>query len=57
MNVKKKPPLGLMPRRFWLEKRLDDVLEATRRYYAENKSIPSEWVEEINELLHQTEEY
>ncbi|GED35004.1 hypothetical protein P9G84_31905 [Brevibacillus centrosporus] len=45
-----KPPLGLMPRKIWEEKRLDEVVSAIARYLNVNRTIPREWVEEYNEL-------
>lgn len=45
-----KPPIGLMPRQIWEEKRLDEVASAIARYRNVNRSVPREWVEEYNEL-------
>lgn len=49
-NVYKKPPLGIMPRNIWEEQRVDDILEAMKRYSLEEVPIPNEWVEELKEL-------
>jgi hypothetical protein len=46
-----KPPLGIMPRKFWEEKRAWDIMEAINRYLQANTPIPSEWIEEYNELI------
>lgn len=50
-----KPPLGLTPKKVNKElnrkSRLKDVYEAINRYLQAEKSIPSEWVDEYNELL------
>jgi hypothetical protein len=47
----KKPPLGLMPKRIHDESRLDEISEAIKRYIAEKKEIPIEWIEEYRSLL------
>ncbi|NRS20617.1 hypothetical protein HP398_29800 [Brevibacillus sp. HB1.4B] len=46
----KKPPIGIMPRKFWDEQRIQDLAAAMGRYIAANRPVPSEWVEEYNEL-------
>lgn len=45
------PQLGIMPRKFWIENRADDILEAMERYRREKYIIPVEWVEELAEHL------
>ena len=45
------PPLGVMPRFIWDEKRLEDLKGAIGRYLAANKPIHIKWVEEYNELV------
>lgn len=50
-----KPPLGVMPRFIWLEKRRDEVAEAITRFQDEgwalsNASLVSEWFDEIRWL-------
>lgn len=46
-----KPPLGLKPRKFWLEERRNEIVLAMSRYITEGKPIPFEWVEELSNLL------
>lgn len=46
-----KPPLGIMPRKLWEEKRLDDLRQAITLFAEHNRPVPVEWVEEYNELL------
>lgn len=46
-----KPPLGLKPRRIHQSQRLQEILEAIQRYEKTEKEIPSEWIEEYNEIL------
>ncbi len=46
----KKPPLGLMPRKLWDEKRADEIRAAIERYNEAGAVIPAEWVEEYNEI-------
>lgn len=47
----KKPPLGVMPRELWNEKRRTEIEEAVGRYIESGKPIPAEWIEEYNELV------
>jgi hypothetical protein len=51
MNVQPKPPLGIMPRYLWIEKRIQDLAEAIGRYIESPFPIPTEWVDERNQLL------
>lgn len=41
--VKQKPPLGVMPRKIWLENRLEELRAAISRYEAENRKVAVEW--------------
>ena len=45
-----KPPLGIMSRYRWEEKRMYDLAEVIKRYMAHGKVIPQEWVNEYNEI-------
>lgn len=45
-----KPPIGLMPLRFWQEGRQQDIKEAIVRYTLSGLTIPQEWVEELRTL-------
>ena len=52
MSEYKKPPLGVMPRDIFLEKRCIDIVKAISAYYQFDGRLPEiEWVEELNELL------
>ena len=50
-----KPPLGLMPKRFYDERikaeRFNEVCGAIARYYDAGLKINIEWIEEYNELV------
>jgi len=46
-----KPPLGLKPRYIAVEHRLAEINEAVVRYIDANYKIPSEWLEEREELI------
>jgi hypothetical protein len=46
-----KPPLGLIPKNFHNEKRLNEVREAIIRYCNAELKIPLEWIQEYNELI------
>ena len=45
------PPLGIEPRYIWKGKRRDALAGAVYRYLADHLKIPTEWVEEYNELV------
>lgn len=45
------PPLGIVPRKCWVENRADDILEAMERYRRSKYIIPVEWVEELVDHL------
>lgn len=46
-----KPPLGIVPRKIWEDKRLEEIKSAILRYIDSRHAIPLEWVEEYNELI------
>ena len=46
----KKPPLGVMPRERWNEKRKDDLFTAMCNYHVAGKEVPVEWMKEYIEL-------
>lgn len=52
----KKPPLGLIPKRFHDEKRLKEIIEAIKRCIDNELPFPIdiEWVEEYNKLCQKT---
>jgi len=45
-----KPPIGLMPRWLWIEKRIEDIDSAIERYKDCFKKIPQEWIDERYDL-------
>lgn len=45
----KKPPLGVMSRRLWDEKRKIEIGEAITRHIEAGAQLPAEWVIEWNE--------
>ena len=47
----KKPPLGIMPRELWEERRIREILAAMKRYEKENVPIPQEWARELRDLI------
>jgi len=48
-----KPPLGLIPKYIWMEKRYIEVCQAIARYYNAGAKIPIEWIKEHNEIVEQ----
>lgn len=45
-----KPTLGLMPRSVWDTMRAKEIFEAMERYATEGKTVPVEWVQELQEI-------
>lgn len=54
--AKPKPPLGVMPRDIWDRKRKEELAEAMARYLEAGMKIPTEWIEEYNEISDRWEE-
>lgn len=50
LAAKPKPPLGVMPRDIWDRKRQEELAEAMERYLEAGMKIPTEWLEEYNEI-------
>lgn len=48
---KAKPSSGIMSYRYWIENRVDDILEAMEQYRRGKYIIPVEWVEELAQHL------
>lgn len=44
-----KPPLGVIPRRLFEEKRMKELLEASLRRVTDARPIPNEWIDELVE--------
>ena len=55
MGEKKKPPLGLMPKRIHDEQRLDLVREAIYRRLEAILAIPPGWIVEYHQLIEELE--
>jgi len=45
-----KPPLGLRPKYIVDKERMQEILEAMERYVAEEKKIPTDWFNELEDL-------
>lgn len=50
-EVSIKPPIGLIPRNIFYEKRLEAIKSAMHRYIMASLKIPIEWIEEYNFLI------
>ena len=46
----RKPPLGIMPKHIWEDKRFSELIGAIKRYLDANMVVPVEWIDEYNEL-------
>lgn len=47
----KRPPLGIIPRYIWDEKRLSELSAAIVRYLEAGYEIHPDWIEEYDELI------
>lgn len=45
-----RPPLGIVPKYIWQDKRRSEIIQAICRYLNVNLPVPVEWIEEYNEL-------
>lgn len=50
-NINKKPPIGIMSKKLWQEKRIEELKEAILRYIDSNTKVPIEWIEEYNDSI------
>lgn len=46
-----RPPLGVKPRPIHDQSRMSDLFNAVLRYMTFGQKIPTEWIEEIDDLL------
>lgn len=45
------PPIGVTPRRIIAPQRRKELIDGINRYEKENRTIPIEWLRELNELI------
>lgn len=50
LNVKVKPPIGLKPRKIHIQLRINEIVEAMKRYNEAMMAFPIEWTQELFEL-------
>lgn len=52
-EIYKKPPLGIMPKRFWDEKRIKDLSDAIHRYIADDRytKLVHDWIYELETTM------
>lgn len=46
-----RPPLGLPPRKLWVEKRVSELDKAINRRVNTRTEIPEDWIQERNEHI------
>lgn len=46
----KRPPLGIMPHKFWIEMRINDLEAAIVRYTVARMPVPKAWQRELDML-------
>lgn len=51
MGKDKKPPIGVKPQWLVKEERRTELVKAIRRYMKEAHTVPTEWLEEYNQLV------
>ena len=58
MTTIKKPPLGIIPFKIWMEQRIKDLLDAIHRYVSEGivNEYVCEWSTEVDALIKQHRE-
>lgn len=47
-------PIGIVPKKIWLEHRKQDVKQAIIRYLEADLTPPNEWYEELEDLIRRT---
>jgi hypothetical protein len=52
----RKPPIGLVPKFVWKERRLCEVKAAIQRYLDAGCRVPPEWIAEYNELIREVDD-
>lgn len=57
MSDRKKPPIGLIPKKIVDERRMKEVVRAIASYFDQGLKIPLEWISEYNELLEKLDTY
>ena len=50
---RRKPPLGILPRKIFVQERAGEILNAMLRYVAEGLEVPLEWRSELDERLYE----
>jgi len=50
-STRKKPPLGIQPRKFVTEDRVREICAGIDRFISEAAVPPMEWVHELKELI------
>ena len=50
-SKRKKPPLGVKPRKLFIEERLNNLSEAISKYLKEYRDCPQNWIDEYNDLV------
>lgn len=45
------PPIGIPPRYVWDGKRINDILNAMKRYARAEMRIPIKWIDELSDLI------
>lgn len=48
----RKPPIGIIPRKFHEENRITALMETINRYLSDGRMIPEEWHNELNDLMY-----
>jgi hypothetical protein len=51
VNEKKKPPIGIVPRKLWLRNRTQEIVGAIRRYSKQGLPCPEEWAKELEYIV------
>jgi len=52
-----KPPLGLKPKRVHDIHRVNDIIDAIKRYINTDKVVPDDWRDELDDLLYSLNDF
>lgn len=51
-----KPPIGIIPKKIWIEQRINEIRRAVNEYINAGMRVNVEWIEEYNQLLKELKE-
>jgi hypothetical protein len=49
--MEKEPPIGLRPKYIADFQRIEEIMAAILRYYKEHEKVPTEWIDELGNIV------